>query len=122
MWELLRRIANWFFKLSADWQDYQKIKREFSDLEKEVHELRQRNDIRKNLTFEKGIYWDKENKHDSGPFCPLCVDTSRGKIHLDGSSGRGWDCMECKNTFSTEESRKKEQNFYEDQRRDKDWI
>ena len=91
MWELMAKIADWIFKRSPYWQDYQKIKKEYESIKQERDALKEKCDITKDLVFTEGLYWDKTNLDDAGPFCQPCADTGKARSHLHGSNEDGGD-------------------------------
>ncbi len=108
MWDLIGKIANFFFKLSPDWKECQKIKQEFDGIKKELDSLREKCAIKKGLVFRDNFYWDDTNPEDRGPYCPRCADADEARSHLMGSDEKGWECKICDNCFSTSESKRQE--------------
>jgi hypothetical protein len=114
IWEWLGKFGNWLFKYSPIYKEYQAIKNDYQAVKQERDELKKLLDIRKGLSFEHGLYWDRTNPQDPGPFCQVCIDGKRGRQHLQGSNEKGWDCLECKNYFSTERSEHRDKEALDD--------
>ena len=117
MWVLLGKIANWIFCLSPYYKEYKGLKErdnsrtnELISVQRERDEYKAKLDI-DNLEFKEGVLWDANNPENCGPFCQPCAHLGRGKVHLTGNEQRGWDCNVCHEFFSTETSRRLEDDI-----------
>jgi hypothetical protein len=67
---------------------------------------------KRDLSFEEGKYWLKQENRKEGPFCQLCYDSNRKLIRLQEMSlivdsdeykqevQEYFQCFECKNSYS----------------------
>lgn len=106
VWDIVYKFGNWLFKLSPDYKEYLLIKEENKKLINENNKLKKELDISKDLIFENGLYWNKSG--DKGPFCPVCWDDKKRKIHLRGSDEKGWDCYCCNFYLNLSEEKQSE--------------
>jgi hypothetical protein len=91
--ELYRRAVD----LEADVIELVRASRRF---EFENEELRDTLSFKGKLTFRAPLWYAAD---DPVPYCPICWETQRKAIHVDGpmnvAAGTRYDCLSCKNTF-----------------------
>lgn len=100
------------------YQDLLSAQEEVADLRTELLLLREENadlvsklQIKESLTFEKGVYWirddDMTDQKDATPVCPTCWDSKkllmRLKLHTFANS-TSVHCHNCKGNFTIESS------------------
>lgn len=82
-------------------------------IQEEVQQLRDENTELKNvekidheLRLHKNAYYrDSAPETRRGPFCKRCWDVNQKLVNLDAQAIGSHFCMECKNSFSTPQSR-----------------
>jgi hypothetical protein len=56
------------------------------------------------MVFEESVYWKRQNGERDGPYCPVCYDNEKKKIHLKPGATKGtYGCGVCRNSFYTNE-------------------
>ena len=64
--------------------------------EQEILELKNKLNVKQNVTWEKPYYWIAEGESKDGPFCQQCYDTGQKLIRLQGGGKNAWHCQACK--------------------------
>lgn len=73
-----------------------------------IQELENQLQVREQLTWRHPSYWLQTPGGTDGPFCQQCYDTSHKLVRLQGDGDGYWECKACKNGYSEQERRDRE--------------